>query len=55
MRAVLQVLHLTIGGPRAVVAALDDRDPVELIAAPVRYCDGRHDNWWNPPAETRHL
>ena len=37
------------------VAALDDLDPAELVAAPVKYCDGRADNWWSPPAETRHL
>ena len=37
------------------VACLDNLDPAELIAAPVQYMDGLHDNWWNPPAETRHL
>jgi hypothetical protein len=37
------------------VAALDDVDPAELVAAPVKYMDGRADSWWSPPAETRHL
>ena len=37
------------------VAALDDVDPQELIAAPVRYFDGRNDNWFETPKETRHL
>ena len=37
------------------VASLDDLDPAELVAAPVQFCDGRANNWCNPPAETRHL
>ena len=37
------------------VSCLDDVDLAELIAAPVRYFDGRHNNWFNTPAETRHL
>lgn len=37
------------------VAALDDVDPALLASAPVTYCDGKADNWWNPPAETRYL
>lgn len=37
------------------VNALDDVDPQDLIAAPVRYFDMRHDNMKSPPAETRHL
>ena len=37
------------------VAALDDLDPRELTAAPLQLCDGRNDNWWQPPAYSAHL
>ena len=37
------------------VASLDDVDPRELIAATVKYANGRDNSWWTPPAETRHL
>lgn len=33
------------------VAALNDLPLEELIEAPVTYCDGLNDNWWNAPAE----
>ncbi|GHC55031.1 GFA family protein [Neogemmobacter tilapiae] len=46
-----------LGGRFASVylPALEDATEAELIAAPVFWCDGLHDNWWNPAAETRHL
>lgn len=37
------------------VAALDDLSIEDLVSAPITYCDGRRDNWWNPPEEIRHL
>jgi hypothetical protein len=37
------------------VAALDGVDPTEWAAAPVRYFDGRDDNWWNEPKVTSYL
>src|SRR5688572_14429113 len=46
-----------IGGDYVAVQmlSLDNVDPAELIAAPVRYGDGRNNNWMEQPAEIRHL
>ncbi|SFD45820.1 GFA family protein [Massilia yuzhufengensis] len=46
----------SLGAFHAVVlVCLDDVPVEELLAAPVRYLDGRNDNWMAPPAESRHL
>jgi hypothetical protein len=37
------------------VACLDNADDSELAGVPVRFMDGRNNNWYSPPAETRHL
>jgi hypothetical protein len=46
-----------IGGEYVSIslACLDDLDPSELAEANVRFMDGRADNWFSTPAETRHL
>lgn len=37
------------------VMTLDDVDLVDLVTSPVRYADGRNNNWGSLPAECRHL
>ena len=37
------------------VCTLDDATPEDLLAAPIKYANGRDKSWWTPPAETRHL
>ena len=37
------------------LAALDDVTAFDLMSAPLQFMDGLHDNWQNPPEETRHL
>lgn len=37
------------------IACLDDADAAELVEAPVRFMNGRDNNWQSPPPETRHL
>ena len=50
--------HLAeIGGDYAgiLLAALDDASIDELVSGPVRYSEGRNNNWMNPPADVRNL
>ena len=46
-----------IGGRFVAIqlTTLDDAAPEELVSAPIKYADGRNNNWRNEPAETRHL
>lgn len=46
-----------IGGAYVAISisCLDGVPDEELAAVPVRYLDGRHNNWWNEPEVTSHL
>lgn len=37
------------------LGCLDDATDAELAAAPIRFVDGRHDNWETPATESRYL
>jgi hypothetical protein len=50
--------HLEVLGGDYVtinVACLDDLDAGKLAEVPIRYMDGRNDNWYAAPAETWYL
>jgi hypothetical protein len=46
-----------IGGDYVSVqlASLDNLDLKELVAAPIRFADGRNNDWGAAPQEVRHL
>lgn len=46
-----------IGGDYVSVqlASLDNATDAELAGAPVKYANGRDNDWWTEPSETRHL
>ena len=41
--------------PFLAAAMADDLPLADLVSATVRHMDGRNDDWFNVPAETRHL
>jgi hypothetical protein len=57
VRSFQRVYIERMGGENVAVqvAALDDVDAKELIAAPIRYVDGRNNEWGKTPEETGHL
>ena len=38
-----------------MATCVDELDFGQLLAAPIKLCDGRADNWWSPPDDTRYL
>ena len=46
-----------IGGDYVSIqlGSLDDASIDELVSGPMRYGDGRNNNWMNPPADVRNL
>ena len=38
-----------------VLSCLDDASPEALLEGPIRYGNGRDDDWMKPPAKTAHL
>jgi len=46
-----------IGGDYVAIhlGSLDDASIDELVSGPVRYSDGRNNNWMNPPEDVRNL
>ena len=49
--------HEQLGGDfvSVQIASLDNVDIQQLVSAPIRYADGRNNNWQVSPHETRHL